>query len=116
MEVLVGTLQNGDRFTHELLPGRSTLGRHLENSIRLLDSTVSGSHAEIIEIGNGKYLLRDLASTNGTWVDGTAITEMEISAPCQLAFGNFPCLLQHREDAGAEKDRTIAILTAASFS
>ena len=119
MEVLVGTLQNGNCFAHELPPGRSTIGRRLENSIHLPEPTVSGRHAELIEIGGGKYLLRDLASTNGTWVDGMAITELEISVPCQLTFGTLPCQLRPSDGAGAaaaaalaEKDRTIAALTA----
>ena len=39
------------------------------------DEKVSRKHAEIGLYGPGAYVLRDLASTNGTWVGGRPVSE-----------------------------------------
>ena len=46
-----------------------TIGRKPENSLSLSDSTVSSSHAVIDQVA-GFLFLRDLGSTNGTFVNG----------------------------------------------
>jgi hypothetical protein len=84
---LFGTLRNGESLKHDFHPDRMTIGRAPTNSIQLEDETVSCLHAEIERVGPGKFVLRDLGSKNGTFVDGTAVTEMEISNPCKIAFG-----------------------------
>lgn len=47
---------------------------------------VSGRHAEIEQTENG-FRIRDLASTNGTFVDGSRITEAELTPPCTIQLG-----------------------------
>ena len=47
------------------------------------DEKVSRKHAEIGLYGPGAYVLRDLASTNGTWVNGRPVGEK-----IKLANGN----------------------------
>jgi HD-GYP domain-containing protein (c-di-GMP phosphodiesterase class II) len=49
-----------------------TIGRHPDNHLLLTDENVSRTHA-VIEEKNGKYQLRDLKSTNGTWLNGKKI-------------------------------------------
>jgi len=51
---------------------RVTLGRAAGNTVVLDDREVSKSHAEIVPDGDG-FLLRDLASANGTYVNGKAV-------------------------------------------
>src|SRR5690606_29698269 len=58
---------DGER-TVELRP-RNTLGRHPDNSIQLLDKIVSKEHC-VIEQRGSEFVLRDLGSLNGTFVDG----------------------------------------------
>ena len=65
-----------------LRPGRQLIGRRPECDIRVRERAVSGVHAEIVRSNNG-VVIRDLASTNGTLVNGTRITD---AAP--LAQGN----------------------------
>jgi hypothetical protein len=48
------------------------LGRSSSNDVALDSSTVSGQHALISRQG-ASYLLQDLGSTNGTWVNGVRI-------------------------------------------
>src|SRR5512143_2780703 len=50
------------------------IGRRLENNLALGDPRVSRSHAELRAI-NGRYVLFDLNSTGGTYVNGVKITQ-----------------------------------------
>jgi diguanylate cyclase (GGDEF)-like protein len=55
-----------------LPPGRQVVGRRPECDIRLRERAVSGIHAEVIREGE-TITVTDLASTNGTYVNGTRI-------------------------------------------
>ncbi len=48
------------------------VGRQLDNDLILADEDVSGNHA-VLSGGDGGLLIRDLKSTNGTWVNGARI-------------------------------------------
>ena len=50
------------------------IGRRLENNLVLDDPRVSRTHAEMRAI-NGRYVLFDLDSTGGTFVNGVKITQ-----------------------------------------
>jgi len=54
--------------------GRQLIGRRPECDIRLRERAVSGIHAEVIRSAAG-VVIRDLASTNGTIVNGTRIKD-----------------------------------------
>src|ERR1700742_1738315 len=47
----------------------NSLGRHPNNTIQLLDKIVSKEHC-IVEVRDGRFILRDLGSLNGTYVNG----------------------------------------------
>jgi pSer/pThr/pTyr-binding forkhead associated (FHA) protein len=51
-----------------------TIGRSLNNTIVVPDSRVSGQHARLTECTPSTFLLEDLNSKNGTFVDGVRIT------------------------------------------
>ncbi len=51
---------------------RNSLGRHPNNSIQLLDKIVSKEHC-IVEQRESGFVLRDLGSLNGTYVNGTRV-------------------------------------------
>jgi transcriptional regulator with PAS, ATPase and Fis domain len=69
-----------------LIEGRLTIGAADENSIALHDSCVSRNHCQL-EVVDGRTLLRDLGSTNGTWVNGVRVTEAELRAGARIALG-----------------------------
>lgn len=50
-----------------------TIGRRAESSLCLPKGCISKNHAEVAFTENGELLLRDLGSTNGTYVNGEAI-------------------------------------------
>ena len=57
----------------ELRPTNS-LGRHPNNTIQLLDKIVSKEHC-ILEQRDGRFVLRDLGSLNGTYVNGERVRD-----------------------------------------
>ena len=61
----------------ELLEARLVLGRSSTCELVLADDTVSRRHAEL-RIDDGCWLLRDLGSSNGTWVNGRRVMEAEV--------------------------------------
>ncbi len=63
--------------SYSLTPGTAlTFGRAQGNAVVLDDPTVSGRHAELRE-ENGRWVVRDLGSTNGTYVSYSGAPEME---------------------------------------
>jgi transcriptional regulator with GAF, ATPase, and Fis domain len=62
------------------------VGKAEESDLVLTDETVSRIHFEIVRDAKG-YLLRDLRSTNGTFLDGAEIKEAYIRAGSTIAAG-----------------------------
>lgn len=78
---------NGESRYVKLESQRITIGRGPENSICLPVSVVSRSQAEIIRLGND-FLLRDLGSTNGSFVNNVRMTEQVLADGDVIRFGN----------------------------
>jgi transcriptional regulator with GAF, ATPase, and Fis domain len=66
---------------------RVSIGRSQENEIRLDDAGVSERHCAI-DTADGRYLLRDLQSRGGTFVNGIPVKEREIANGDEIAIGN----------------------------
>ena len=62
------------------------IGKAAENDLALADETVSRAHCEITRDPKG-YLLRDLGSTNGTFLDGKEIKEAYLEPGMRLTVG-----------------------------
>ena len=60
--------------TFELNIERTTVGRVEDNTFQIADGSVSSHHAEIILRGS-EILVRDLGSTNGTFINNEKIAE-----------------------------------------
>lgn len=69
-----------------LKPGRITVGRGVENDLRLNHPSVSNKHCEI-EVGSEGAIVRDLGSTNGTFIDGERIREGALRPGQKLFLG-----------------------------
>jgi adenylate cyclase len=70
------------------LGAHNSLGRHPSNSIQLLDKIVSKEHC-IIEQRGTRFVLRDLGSLNGTYVNGERVNgERELRHADQIALGS----------------------------
>jgi hypothetical protein len=63
----------------ELVGAHLVIGRSSSCQIVLADDTVSRRHAEL-RFEDGRWLLRDLHSSNGTYVNGRWVAEAEVRA------------------------------------
>ncbi len=70
---------------------RAVIGR-AGTDIPIQDDEISRRHA-LIEIRDDRYFLKDLGSTNGTFVDERRITETEIFDKSEFRVGNTHCML-----------------------
>ena len=50
-----------------------SIGRRSDSSLHLATGCISKNHAEIVESENGRLILRELGSTNGTFVNGQPV-------------------------------------------
>ncbi|MCL4289309.1 MAG: PD40 domain-containing protein [Thermoleophilia bacterium] len=66
----------------ELTGERYVVGREEGCELVLVEEKISRRHAQLEAVGDGRYLVRDLGSTNGTFVNG-----QRISAPVLLQGG-----------------------------
>lgn len=58
----------GDGSLISLISATTTIGRQHDNDVVIDDASVSRRHASIIDTGSG-YMVRDLVSTNGTFLN-----------------------------------------------
>src|SRR5690606_180108 len=77
----------GSRFV--LDADRTTAGRHPESDIFLDDITVSRRHAELRRDERGNYVVRDVGSLNGTYVNRTRVDEAQLADGDELQIGMF---------------------------
>ncbi len=74
-------------WAFELLPGLNKLGRNPTNDFRISDPSVSSFHAEVV-VANEMIRVRDLGSTNGTFIDEVRIQEGVLKPESVLRLGN----------------------------
>jgi hypothetical protein len=87
--------QAGARFVLE--SGRTCLGRHPDSEISLEDITVSRRHAEIEREAEG-YVIRDVGSLNGTYVNQRRVDRSELRHGDEVQIGKFRLVFFERED------------------
>ena len=75
LRVIAG-VNHGKQF--DLQDPRIVVGRDLDCNIRFPDSLLSRHHAELIREGD-TYLIRDLNSTNGSYLNTERITEARLT-------------------------------------
>jgi signal transduction histidine kinase len=80
-------IQGRDQGTRFRLEDASvTIGRGSTCAVQLHDTEVSREHAELRRQGN-VFLIRDLGSSNGTFVNGRTVKEHELASGDQLQLG-----------------------------
>ena len=76
------------RSVHRMKPGTTyRIGRDPKSDIVMTDSRVSWRHAVVRVDGDG-WIVEDLGSTNGTFLDLQRLDRIEISAVCVVRLGN----------------------------
>ena len=76
------------RGLHWTIANRLEAGRHPEAAIFLDDVTVSRHHAAF-SIEDGTLVVRDLGSTNGTYVNGTRCDRASLHTGDEVIIGRF---------------------------
>jgi pSer/pThr/pTyr-binding forkhead associated (FHA) protein len=92
--VVLGEGQNSR--SHELKIERTTIGRLDDNALQLPEQSVSSHHCEIILRGT-EVVVKDLNSTNGTFINGEQITEKVLKPGQVLRLGKVELRLEDGE-------------------
>jgi hypothetical protein len=88
----------------ELTQDRINIGRDSTNVICLDHITVSLHHAIMVRVGE-HYKVRDLISTNGTYINGERMTGAELRSGDRLRFGEVEMQYEEAELPAAEPKR-----------
>jgi len=106
------TIRYNGRKIDELLLTRNlmTIGRKLDNDIRLEDTTVSSLHARLIRKNPGFYI-EDCDSTNGTLVNGVPVRSKRLMHGDMVVIGKYTLKFEQiaSEPVGTELDPTLQV-------
>lgn len=97
MLLVVSGPGRGSRFL--LNVGTTRIGRSPEADIFLDDITVSRSHAVVEHSVGSSYLVRDVGSLNGTYVDGLVSNEKVLVNGSELHIGKFKLIFFINENS-----------------
>ena len=84
----------GKPVAYELMPGLNRVGRNPTNDCRVPDVSLSSFHCEITLNPDNTVRVRDLASTNGTFVDGLQVMDSEVKPGQILRLGSVEFALE----------------------
>ncbi len=79
---------SGDERQEFELAAFNSIGRHPDNTIQILDRIISKEHAQIQRLQDGRYLMRDLRSLNGSFIRGERIGEHYLSDGDEVTMGS----------------------------
>jgi pSer/pThr/pTyr-binding forkhead associated (FHA) protein len=84
-------------MTYVLTQGNTTVGRHPESDIFLNDVTVSRQHCRFV-IAEGRLMVEDSGSTNGTYVNDARVDSASLSAGDEVMVGRFHFVVAHGDE------------------
>ena len=93
MAKLVILTQGMTGRAHELNVDRTTVGRVEDNTFQIVDPSVSSHHCEVLLRG-AEVVIRDLNSTNGTFINDAQITESVLKPGQKLRLGQIELRLE----------------------
>ncbi len=80
---------------------RVSLGRHRSNDVPLVSRKVSNYHAEILNEGDG-WLLRDLGSTNGLFINDEPVRERRLNQGDRIRIGGYELTVHLKARDGSQ--------------
>jgi pSer/pThr/pTyr-binding forkhead associated (FHA) protein len=104
--------------SHELKVDKTTIGRVEDNTFQIAEPSVSSHHCEVLLRGN-EVVVRDLNSTNGTFINGEKITEKAIKPGQTLRLGQIEIRLESDAPPGQAKkavDSTMVVPRGVSLN
>lgn len=90
--------------TFDLKPELTTVGRLPDNALQIPEASVSSHHCEIQLRGNDLFV-RDLGSTNGTFINGEKITEGTVKPGQILRLGMVDMRLETGDAQSSSVDK-----------
>jgi pSer/pThr/pTyr-binding forkhead associated (FHA) protein len=100
MAKLVILTQGLNGRAHELNVDRTTIGRVEDNLFQIAEASVSSHHCEVLLRGSD-VVIKDLNSTNGTFINGEQITERVLKPGQTLRLGQVELKLETGKAASA---------------
>jgi pSer/pThr/pTyr-binding forkhead associated (FHA) protein len=89
-------------LSHELKAEKVTIGRVEDNAFQIAEASVSSHHCEVLQKGDD-YVVKDLGSTNGTFIDGEQVTEAVLKPGHLLRLGQVEVRLETGVPGAAHK-------------
>ncbi|MFM1942705.1 MAG: hypothetical protein RI897_1687 [Verrucomicrobiota bacterium] len=80
-------------LSHELKAEKVTIGRVEDNVFTIAEGSISSHHCEVFKKG-ADYVVKDLGSTNGTFIDGEQVTEAVLKPGHMLRLGQVEIRLE----------------------
>jgi pSer/pThr/pTyr-binding forkhead associated (FHA) protein len=100
MAKLVILTQGLNGRAHELNVDRTTIGRVEDNLFQIAEASISSHHCEVLLRGSD-VVIKDLNSTNGTFINGEPITESVLKPGQTLRLGQVELKLEAEKAASA---------------
>jgi len=94
MAKLVIQSQSMNRRVHELKADKTTIGRVEDNTFQIAEPSVSSHHCEVLLRGD-EVVIKDLNSTNGTFIDDEKIAESVLKPGHTLRLGQIELRLEN---------------------
>ena len=104
--------------TQELKVDKTTIGRVEDNTFQIAEPSVSSHHCEVLLRGSD-VVVRDLNSTNGTYINGEKVTENVIKPGQILRLGQIEMRLETDAPAAPAKkhiDQTLVMQRGVSLN
>ena len=79
--------------SHELTADRTTIGRIEDHAFQIAEQSISSHHCEVLLRG-GDVVVKDLGSTNGTFINDEKITEGVLKPGQTLRLGQVELRLE----------------------
>ena len=90
--------------SYELKVDRTTIGRVDDNAFPIIEASVSSHHCELLLRG-GDVIVKDLNSTNGTFINGEKITEAALKPGQILRLGQVEMRLESGTSTAASTEK-----------
>ncbi len=92
----------------EITTDRAAVGRRETCEVHVADRSASRNHARLERRDDGWYVI-DEGSANGTFVDGTQVTEAKLAAGAEVQFGDVGYRVELREDQAVVETVQMAV-------
>jgi len=92
--------------THDLKEEKTTIGRVEDNTFQIAEPSVSSHHCEVFLRGND-VIIKDLNSTNGTFINGEKVSESPIKPGQILRLGQVEMRLETDAPAASSSKKPL---------